>query len=290
MFQPKSGVTRWVCEGFTLLFFCSHLIFVTPNIPFACSSPFRQSEEIEMRSITNLRVNLKKWWQTKFPDGFWSRYWPVAFVVLCISCLRFIPFTNFMDLNKGLPSDFIMLKIDSMQANLSQAHEHNLQTISGLYTSMSISSTLRSTERGNRMQARVFYSAILAVLVAMLLSEKRPDEPRGLWPRTSMFVLLIATLMMYGLDVQTVDFENRADLSDKARGVTATKIADLSPTDSTWYVVDNSCMKGFADHADSTHVWRKVKMARAPNAEQIMYYFVPFLLTIWWWRKELPKR
>ena len=220
--------------------------------------------------------------------ALWNQCWLAMFIALFFWLFRFVPVPSSMDLNVGVPADSLLLKKHTIQCNLSQAHEHNLQNASGLYSSLTLSTNLRATDRGNRMQARVFYSAILAALVVALLSEEKRGKTDGLQPRTTAVVLSVVTLVMYGLDVHMLELDNRSDLSDRKESYAAGLLLNLPPTDSTWYTFNDSGMRGYFDHADSTHVWRKLKSASRPNIEQYIFYVVPLLLIALWWRH--PKR
>lgn len=124
-----------------------------------------------------------------------------------------------------------------------------------------------------RMQARLFYAAILAGLITASVIPSDLKKKRLFLASTS-----IAIILMYAFDIQTLYQSVRYD-QDRARtNETMTQLMKVSPNDLRWYEYSQIANTSTANPPTVERVWLKCKLALHPGLDQIIFYLAPLML------------
>jgi hypothetical protein len=178
----------------------------------------------------------------------------------------------------------ILRPIDSVRVSTSVAGTHN-STLIGIIEGRYIGAgTLDASRADTRMQARIFYAAILAGLVLLLFRDDHKMKRRvGLF-------LLVLTSVMYALDVHLEDLNKRQLDAASIFGRATEGLINQTPGDSTWFALTFRRMEEEMGKASETGLWRKSRAATRPNVEQIIYYFIPWFVVYGFTRPSLAKK
>jgi hypothetical protein len=173
---------------------------------------------------------------------------------------------------------------DSVRVLANSVNAHNSTLIGVLEGRLASAGTLDASRADTRMQARVFYAAILAGLMLFVFREDHRMKRRvGLF-------LLVLTSVMYALDVHLDDLNKRQLDAASVLGSASKTLFDKTPSDTTWFELEFGPLEREMEKASETAFLRKSQAATRPNLEQIIYYFFPWFVVYGFTRHSLTKR
>ena len=131
---------------------------------------------------------------------------------------------------------------------------------------------MTASREGIQMQARMFYCAILVVILSVF-SRKTPAVKR--WHMVALLCSLIA--FMYLLDVHLEDQLIRNRATDSILGQALDSLTNVSSIDRDWYSIDGKKLSAEVAKPSQwpERWWRKLDLASQPSLPQIIYYFIP---------------
>ncbi|MCX6163348.1 MAG: hypothetical protein NTU73_00545 [Ignavibacteriae bacterium] len=128
-----------------------------------------------------------------------------------------------------------------------------------------------------KMQSRMFYCAILAGLVSLLLTRKEKEK------KLLAFILLVMIPLMYVIDVHQKDLIRRNMSVTKITSKAVNQLVN-SYTD-TIYVLKDDLTAEYEKATERCERWgRKAYTASTPDLLQIVYYFLPWLAIFTYFR------
>ncbi len=162
---------------------------------------------------------------------------------------------------------------------------HNAYLISMLQERYSSSINYQSRTETSISQARSIYFGILVVILTLMF---RSEENKTYKFRVSL-VLLGIIIMIYSLEIHLKDMQERQISCNTLTGKVYEKLVSSNDINCNWYEFNcnkrDSCWEGACYNK---HL-RKLKKAFHPDAEQRIYYIIPWLilsyLAIYFFRK-----
>lgn len=168
---------------------------------------------------------------------------------------------------------------------------HNATLLSVLEEREASEAGHNTSQQGLLWQVRTFYSIILAGLASLLFTGRLKDnEKRDV--RQIRLVLLWMIPLMYLLEVHLEDLRQRSEVTFGETLKAVELLANKSPTDSTWYVLNYKNLNNLQTAASHwPDVWRRKlgNAIRCPDSIQIVYYFFPWLALCWFVRAWTSK-
>lgn len=163
----------------------------------------------------------------------------------------------------------ILERLDTLSVSANLVSSHNTDLLGVLQEYHSSGRTLIASAEGIQMQARMFYCAILAVILSLL--------PRRLkkWLPTLLLCSLI--FFMYLLDVHLEDQLLRQRRANSVIGHAIDSLVNVTTLEEDWYSLNT---KQFTQQVAQpsewpSRWWRKLDWASQPSLPQIIFYFVP---------------
>jgi hypothetical protein len=192
--------------------------------------------------------------------------WTDTLLIGIALIMAVFPYCSFEE--HPFPESLPVLSADTcFSASSTHVELRNGRLLDILHNRLAGTATLRAARDDSRMQARIFYSAILAALASLLLGNKKTI------PVALVTFSIIA--LMYFLDVHISDVNRRADSPDAAFSQAINILANATPQDSTWYTYNPEAIDAWLREQEATSVLRKIRTACRPDLEQRLYYFFP---------------
>jgi hypothetical protein len=223
--------------------------------------------------------------------GSWTVWtdWFV-FVPLTVLMLWFLMGPE-MKTNGPIPS--ILARNDTLHFSSGETSVHNRDLMTALLQHQANAATIQIAREDTRMQARLFFAAILAALASasvLLL----PTEPNHEGRNAIAIAVILLSCLMYFLDVHMLDLNSRITRIQLTSTVALEQLLRTSPHDSSWQDIDNSVpLAEMNSAAESTNRrLRKAYFAARPDLEQLAYYFFPMLViySLTSWPQRIQKR
>jgi hypothetical protein len=206
--------------------------------------------------------------------------WVVLFLLVAgVTCY----FLNQPKPPKGSTASFLKV-VDSAIVSPTTSAQQRMTLINVLEERLGSSATLKASRDGQRMQARVFYAAILAGLAALLFGGRINAKVQA-----GLFLLAFISVM-YMLDVHMQDMDNRYTTADRTLLHASDSLINLPSRDSLWYVCDFDLVAKQMNDAHDTRFWRKVYLACRPSIEQFAFYFLPWIFVYYRTRFSVLER
>ncbi len=250
-----------------------------------------KNNETEVRSIAKF-LRWRKWlWRTKLICSH-KVFWYLLTLSVVVGV--FLCFKSSMENPISNPGSILR---DSIHVSPILAAEHNSALVSILSQRESAFHNQDLAEESWVWQARMFYSAIVAAVLASTLFARNRDKRTT---KCIRLVLIAFISFMYLVEVHLEDLRLR-DESPMKPTIEAIddSLLNRSRDDSTWFKLDYSKIDTLLQRAgdDSTHSFisnslcRKLRDARHPDLVQIGFYVIPFytlcfLVFTGSWRKK----
>ncbi len=133
----------------------------------------------------------------------------------------------------------------------------------------------QSARESERMQARLSFVGVMAVLLATILRPGRvKDKPN---------MLLIAVTLFAGFYLFDVHMVYQGDRQDHVKGALDTTIIQLSKmslSDSTLYYIDYSKLNAYLKNKGQNTRQKKLLNSLRPDLSQMAFYYMPLIIFI----------
>jgi hypothetical protein len=193
-------------------------------------------------------------------------YYIIAPSFLAIICLL-IHFS--LEPEKQIKDNTIVLiPVDSLSKAVNDVKTHNYNLISML-------NERKKPEEDNLGQLRTNYFLIIAVILSLILSSN--SEKRK---RLPMFVILLSIIaLMYSLDIQLQDQNNRNSRYYGTILGNVEKVINSDSVNTFWYKFDTDNMRTQLVKSAKFSVRMKRKFLKVfhPDGEQIVYFVIPWI-------------
>jgi hypothetical protein len=214
--------------------------------------------------------------QTKnsfFADVFRPSWHSIAAIDLILILFLLLLFlVGRLQFNDPIDTHIQVVVLDStMHGSASTISTHNSALLEVLKEYFASGGHLMASREAVQMQARMFYSAILAVLLSLLIREG------SLKKKVIVSLVSILICSMYLLDVHLEDLLIRDRCAEAVLSNGMETLLKPTSIDNVWYNLDS---KEFAQAVGKTSElpsrwWRKLHLALRPSLPQIIYYLIP---------------
>ena len=162
-------------------------------------------------------------------------------------------------------------------SNLTQTEidSHNGYVLSSMKELIANDNSSYNTKEEGKMQIRLFYVAILSVLVSFLLNKKSISKA------SPIFILIIVILTMYGFEIHNHDTDKRS-LAAKFVKVKAYEFLLNEYPTKVKYDLDLDTLNSAMINPTKHSLIRKIESAFTLDMERIIFYLVPFLLILYY--------
>jgi len=195
--------------------------------------------------------------------------WMFAALIVFVSLMAIISAEeNPFDETDLLLKDSVLVTEVNRQARLdfllsAVQHQHEIQV------------QVYSANEANRMQARLFFVAILAALASVAFASTSQKSRQVV-----AYVALAFGGLLYLLDVHMRDLSDRqGPIRDELRNTIAA-LTKVAKDDFKWYHVDHARIDSMFQKAYEDRWSRKFCLIFSPNLEQFVFYLAPMALLL----------
>jgi len=132
------------------------------------------------------------------------------------------------------------------------------------------------TRRSERMQTRLSFIALLAIILIPLLSNKGRIKHLGI----VVSIAFLFFLSFYFFDIHTVDINSRQAYIMRCYGETASELSEISTSDANKYYINYETLNCLTKRAKKGHTIRKLKNYVRPDLSQISFYLIPITIIL----------
>ena len=164
----------------------------------------------------------------------------------------------------------ILLKVNTSNLSVSEINLHNETLLSFLKELIANDTNSIVEQEDIKMQIRLFYVAIISVLITFLLKEMNLLRPQV------KFVLLLVILSMYSLEIHNHDMHKRSLAAKFVKIKTYQLLSNKYPS-KTEYDLNLGYLDSVLQNATKGSLIRKIKTAFILDTERIIFYIIPLV-------------
>lgn len=169
----------------------------------------------------------------------------------------------------------ILFRVDSIHVKASDILAHNSAIRTFLHENMAMDVSSMTAQENVKMQTRSFYVIILVALLSFMLGNSKSQHPKNFIEKILLFIVILIFL----IEVHNDDLNKRTNISFDVKGVAVQKLLNTNINNTIWYNVSPDTLNSelYKIHEVKNRWLRKLQAACDPNAEQIVFYLVPFI-------------
>jgi hypothetical protein len=201
--------------------------------------------------------------------------WVRKVVYLVLILILFIVLLNLFILHKekDSPSDSLLVP-DTTCFVPSFERDKRIQFLSDMVLRHQSSSVEASLARGSeRMQTRLSFIALIAILIGLFLSLKDYKMQLGV-----LLAIVFLFLGFYLFDLHSSDFDHRHDYLRQWTDNTVIRLSKVHTSDSIWYNLNYDRIIAWDSTLSAHSFKRKINNFIYPDLSQIAFYFLPFFV------------